>query len=127
MRTSHIVVGMINESKQQSGLIPPREREREAPASEAAAVATGLFMFLGKRCLQWKERKTLPALKESGKLLFWKANGVRKNIVCSFIIDTIGWKLLAHQLSPNYQEFHDDCELRSGFTRSRNIQENPKL
>lgn len=63
MRNSHIVPGMIDVRKQQ-----PQSTQREAPTS--AAVATGVFMFLGKRRLLWKERKTLPALKESGKLLF---------------------------------------------------------
>lgn len=63
MRNSHTVVGLIIESKQQ-----PQCTQRGAPAS--AAVATAVFVFLGKRCLQWKERKTLPAVKEPGKLLF---------------------------------------------------------
>lgn len=66
MRNSDIVVGMINESKQQ-----PQSTQRAAPAS--AAVATGVFMFLGKRRLQWKERKTLPTLKESGKAFVLKS------------------------------------------------------
>ena len=60
MRNSHTVVGMINDSEQQP----------QSTLREAAAVATGVFVFLGKRCLQWKERETRLALKEPGKLLF---------------------------------------------------------
>lgn len=67
MRNSPIVVGLTNLVKTTER---PHSTQREAPALQSAAVATGVFMSLDKRCLQWKERKTLPA---------------------TFSIDTAGW------------------------------------
>ena len=47
MRNPHIVVGMTtNESKKKERL---HSTQREDPALQSAAVATGGFMFLGKQ------------------------------------------------------------------------------
>lgn len=73
MKYSHTVVGLIVESKQQ-----PQSAQRDVPAS--AAVATALFVFLCTRCLWWKDKKTLPVIKEPGKILFWEANGIFKSL-----------------------------------------------
>jgi len=91
---SHCVWLMSQNNR--AGPIPPRERD--SSTMKYAAAATLVFMFLGKRCLQQEERKTLPAC-------------------CS--VDTTGGKTF-HQLSPNHQRFHHVTEKYwKCLTRSR--------